>query len=453
MTAGGSGFVVSEDGYILTNNHVVENASSLRVYFPNREYVDAEFIGGDPLTDVAVIRIPEASVAGTLSFGDSDEVDVGEWVLAIGNPGIGGGDALDYSVTAGIISARGRNLNLLQRDLQGRSTPNGDPLGGFAIEDFIQTDAVINPGNSGGPMVDMSGRVVGINSAIASRTGYYQGYGFAIPINLAQRVMEDLIEFGQVRRPQIGVNIREVAPEDAEYYGLPAVEGAFVSGVTEGGPADQAGIREEDVIVAIEGEPIAAFNELKDVVEGSNGRPLDLKVWREGEVLDFVLSPRRVDEPSDEGGFETNWRIGIAGGLAFDLATERKGPFAALGDGVTQTWAVITSSLDGLYHMITGAISSCNMSGPIGIAEVSGAMASQGIDSFIWFIAVLSTAVGLLNLFPIPVLDGGHLMFYAYEAVSGRPPSDRFLRVLMTAGLVLVLSVMLFALFNDIFCP
>lgn len=212
-------------------------------------------------------------------------------------------------------------------------------------------------------------------------------------------------------------------------------------------------MKQGDVIVAIEGEPIAAFNELKDVVEGSNGRPLDLKVWREGEILDFVLSPRRVDEPSDEGGFETNWRIGIAGGLAFDLATERKGPFAALGDGVTQTWAVITSSLDGLYHMITGAISSCNMSGPIGIAEVSGAMASQGIDSFIWFIAVLSTAVGLLNLFPIPVLDGGHLMFYAYEAVSGRPPSDRFLRVLMTAGLVLVLSVMLFALFNDIFCP
>ena len=212
-------------------------------------------------------------------------------------------------------------------------------------------------------------------------------------------------------------------------------------------------MKQGDVIVEIEGKPIVAFDQLKDVVEGSDGRALQLLVWREGEMLDFALTPRRVDEPSDEGGFETNWRIGIAGGLAFELATERLGPGEAISDGVSQTWRVIEGSVSGLYHMITGAISSCNMSGPIGIAEVSGAMASQGVDSFIWFIAVLSTAVGLLNLFPIPVLDGGHLVFYAYEAVTGRPPSDRVLRVLMTAGLVLVLSVMIFALGNDLFCP
>jgi len=316
-TAGGSGFVVSEDGYILTNNHVVENASSLRVYFPNREYVDAEFIGGDPLTDVAVIRIPEASVPGTLSFGDSDEVDVGEWVLAIGNPGFGSGSQLDYTVTAGIISARGRNLNLLQRDLQGRSTPNGDPLAGFAIEDFIQTDAVINPGNSGGPMVDMSGRVVGINSAIASRTGYYQGYGFAIPINLAQRVMEDLVEFGQVRRPQIGVNIREVAPEDAEYYDLPAVEGAFVSGVTEGGPADQAGIQEEDVIVAIEGDPVGYVSQLQgEVAMYRPGDRIDVTVYRDGQRRDITVrlgeAPINTGQaPAPEPAADVVDRIGI----------------------------------------------------------------------------------------------------------------------------------------------
>ncbi|MEM9239738.1 MAG: RIP metalloprotease RseP, partial [Pseudomonadota bacterium] len=177
-------------------------------------------------------------------------------------------------------------------------------------------------------------------------------------------------------------------------------------------------LRQGDVIFAVEGAPIVAFEQLKQVVETSDGRVLELDVWRNGEILQFALAPRRVDEPQPEGGFKTQWRIGISGGLAFEPATEALGLVTAVSDGGTQVWRVISSSLSGLYHMITGAISSCNMSGPIGIAEVSGAMASQGVDNFIWFIAVLSTAVGLLNLFPIPVLDGGHLVFYAYEAVT-----------------------------------
>lgn len=208
-----------------------------------------------------------------------------------------------------------------------------------------------------------------------------------------------------------------------------------------------------DVITAIDGTPIHAFSELKDVVEGSDGRVLLMKVWREGEMLDFALAPRRSDEPQEEGGFVTHWRIGISGGFAFDAATEPLGPFEAIGGGASQTLRVITGSLSGLYHMVTGAISSCNMSGPIGIAQVSGAMASQGIHSFVWFIAVLSAAVGLLNLMPIPVLDGGHLAFYGYEAVFGKPPSEKALRILMTVGLTLVLSVMIFAVTNDLFCP
>ena len=212
-------------------------------------------------------------------------------------------------------------------------------------------------------------------------------------------------------------------------------------------------MKQGDVIVAVNDMPIVAFSQLKDVVEGSNGEGLKLDVWRDGEILEFALVPRRVDEPQEEGGFKTHWRIGIGGGLAFEPATERLGPGAALVDGTAQVWRVITGSVSGLYHMITGAISSCNMSGPIGIAEVSGAMASQGVDNFIWFIAVLSTAVGLLNLFPIPVLDGGHLVFYAYEAVAGRPPSDGALRVMMSIGLMIVLSIMVFALGNDLFCP
>ncbi len=208
-----------------------------------------------------------------------------------------------------------------------------------------------------------------------------------------------------------------------------------------------------DVVVSVDGEPIASFAELKEIVEASDGRVLDLGVWRDGERLDFALSPRRVDEPLPDGGFRTEWRIGIAGDFAFEPATETLGPGAALAGGVARTWGVIENTLSGLYHMITGAISSCNMSGPIGIAEVSGAMASQGAESFIVFIAFLSTAVGLLNLFPVPVLDGGHLVFYAYEAVSGRKPSDAALSFFTTVGLVLVLSLMVFALANDILCP
>ncbi|WP_375227622.1 RIP metalloprotease RseP [Roseobacter sp. S98] len=227
----------------------------------------------------------------------------------------------------------------------------------------------------------------------------------------------------------------------------------LVSSVTPQSAALSAGIESGDVISGIDGAPIYAFDQLKQAVEGGDGAPLALTVWRTGEMLDLTLTPKRVDEPQADGGFATYWRIGIAGGLAFEPATQTPGVGEALSNGVRQTMRIIEGSLSGLGHMITGAISTCNLSGPIGIAQTSGAMASQGAESFIWFIAVLSTAVGLLNLFPVPALDGGHLVFYAYEAVAGKPPSDRALRILMTAGLAMVLTLMLFALGNDIFCP
>jgi regulator of sigma E protease len=227
----------------------------------------------------------------------------------------------------------------------------------------------------------------------------------------------------------------------------------IVQSVAPQSAAIAAGLEEGDVIRAVDGEAINAFSQLREAVDESAGAPLALTVWRAGETLEITLAPRRTDLPLPEGGFETRWLIGITGGLIFDPETVRVGPGAALVSGVEQTGFIIRSSLSGLWHMITGAISSCNLQGPIGIAETSGAAASQGIDDFIWFIAVLSTAVGLLNLFPIPVLDGGHLLFHAFEAVTGRPPSDRALRVFMTVGLTLLLSLMLFALTNDIFCP
>jgi regulator of sigma E protease len=207
------------------------------------------------------------------------------------------------------------------------------------------------------------------------------------------------------------------------------------------------------VITHINGREITAFLEMKDIVESSDGNGLDLSVWREGAELQVVLTPKRVDEPLPEGGFQTQWRIGIMNGLAFEPATEAADVGTALYNSVRQVGRIIEGSISGLGHMITGAISTCNLSGPIGIAQTSGAMASQGAQSFIWFIAVLSTAVGLLNLFPIPALDGGHLVFYAYEAVVGRPPSDGALRILMGIGLTMVLTLMVFALGNDLFCP
>ena len=208
-----------------------------------------------------------------------------------------------------------------------------------------------------------------------------------------------------------------------------------------------------DVITAVDGTPIASFAELKAAVEGAEGRPLLLDVWRDGETMEFALVPKRVEEPQAGGGFKTSWRIGILGGLAFEPASELANPLYALRGGVMSTFEIMRGSVSGLWHMLTGAISSCNMSGPIGIAEVSGQMASQGATNFIYFIGVLSAAVGLLNLFPVPILDGGHLVFYAYESVVGRAPNEQALRILMGMGLALILSMMGFALFNDIFCP
>ncbi len=207
-----------------------------------------------------------------------------------------------------------------------------------------------------------------------------------------------------------------------------------------------------DVITSVNGEPIFAFEQLKEHVESSDGRVLLLNVWRDGADLEFALAPRRTDEPQADGGFVTHWRIGIVGGMMMEPATVPADLWDSLKGGVRQTGRIIEGSLSGIWHMITGAISTCNISGPIGIAETSGAMASQGAQNFITFIAVLSTAVGLLNLFPIPALDGGHLVFYAYEAVSGKPPSDKALRVLMGVGITLILSLMLFSVSNDLFC-
>ena len=179
---------------------------------------------------------------------------------------------------------------------------------------------------------------------------------------------------------------------------------------------------------------------------------MDYETMHPRDEIALTLEPRRTDLPLPEGGFETRWLIGLQSSAFFELPTRTAGPVEVLPMATAQTWEVITRSLSGLYHMVVGAISTCNLSGPIGIASASGAMAADGLWQFIWFIAVLSTAIGLLNLFPIPVLDGGHLVFHAYEAIRGKPPSERAVGFLMTIGLALLATLMLFAIFNDLFC-
>ncbi|HEX6669642.1 MAG TPA: Do family serine endopeptidase [Gemmatimonadales bacterium] len=264
----GSGFLVSRDGYILTNNHVVEGAEQVTVRLLDRREFKAKVVGSDPNTDVAVLKI-DASNLPPMALGNSDDARVGEWVLAIGNPL---GEGLTFTVTSGIVSAKGRALNGLPRAGQG------------SIQDFIQTDAAINPGNSGGPLVSVRGEVIGINSAIASETGFYSGYGFAIPINLARTVMNQLIESGKVHRAALGVSIAEVTLTDAEYVGLPAIRGVVVKDIpSEDSPARAAGIEAGDIIVAVDGKPVEYVGQLQQIIGFRKpGEVVKVEVARKG---------------------------------------------------------------------------------------------------------------------------------------------------------------------------
>ena len=283
----GSGFLIAENGYVLTNNHVVEDATSITVKMLDGREFGADIVGTDPTTDIAVIRV-DGTGFPVASLGTSADVRVGEWVLAVGNPGFSsGGTNLDYTVTAGIVSAKGRSLTLINRSLREDPDYNANP--GFAIEDFIQTDAVINSGNSGGPMVNLHGQVIGINSAIVSRTGVYQGYGFAIPIDLAHRVMEDLIAYGRVRRAYLGVSMQGVTAEDAEKLGLPEVRGALVQSVSPESPAQEAGIQPFDVIVSIDGEQVLSGNDLQHKVAlKAPGDRVRIGVYRDERPREFT---------------------------------------------------------------------------------------------------------------------------------------------------------------------
>ena len=276
----GSGVIISDDGFIVTNNHVVEGADKIRVSLNDNRGFDATVIGRDPSTDLALLKI-EASGLATLRYGDSDELKVGQWVLAVGNP-----MNLTSTVTAGIVSAKARNINLLQYD------PNQDI---FPIESFIQTDAAVNPGNSGGALVNASGELVGINTAIASQTGQYAGYSFAVPSSIVKKVANDLLEFGSVQRAYIGVSIRDLDQQMAEEMKLDRMKGVYVNGLTAGGAAQDAGMKAGDIIVKVGNIDVDNVPQLQEQVgKFRPGDRVPVTILRNGKesVVDMTLRGR-----------------------------------------------------------------------------------------------------------------------------------------------------------------
>jgi len=276
----GSGVIISAEGYIVTNNHVIEGADKIRVHLNDNRAFDGTVVGRDPSTDIALLKIDAADLS-PLEFGNSDDVRVGEWVLAVGNP-----MNLTSTVTAGIVSAKARNINLLQYD------PARDI---FPIESFIQTDAAVNPGNSGGALVNAKGDLIGINTAIASNTGQYTGYSFAVPASIVRKVTSDLLEFGSVQRAYLGVTIRDLDQKLAKEKGIDRLQGVYVNGITEGGAAQQAGIKEGDVIVKVGNIAVNNVPQLQEQIgKFRPGNEVAVTVVRDGResVVDLVLRGR-----------------------------------------------------------------------------------------------------------------------------------------------------------------
>ncbi len=278
----GSGVIISQDGYIVTNNHVIDGATKIKVVLNDKREFDAELLGKDPNTDMALLRIDEKNLPFAM-VGNSDEVKVGQWVLAVGNP-----FNLTSTVTAGIVSAKGRNLNLLKDPRK--------PESQYSIESFIQTDAAVNPGNSGGALVTADGKLVGINTAIASQTGQYAGYAFAVPSNLMKKIIDDLLKYGEVQRGFLGVSIQDINGALADKEGLKEVKGVFVAKVNPNSAAEDAGIKDKDVIVKIGEVSVNSSSELQEQIGKRNpGDKVMVTVSRDGKEKLFEVILKNKD--------------------------------------------------------------------------------------------------------------------------------------------------------------
>jgi serine protease Do len=354
----GSGFIVSPDGYIVTNNHVVAGAEEIDIELSDRrEFVDVQVVGRDPDTDVALLKI-DADDLPSIPFGSSDATRVGEWVLAIGSPGFVQGGLLQSTVTAGIVSAKGRSIGILARSSQA------------SIEDFIQTDAAINPGNSGGPLVNVRGEVVGMNTAISSSTGFNQGYGFAVPIELVGEVVDDLIRYGEVRRAILGIQVRPLSAEDAVFYGLDEVAGVVIQDFgaldSEQSAGREAGLQRGDVILSVDKEPIRTIGQLQR----------ELRSYDPGETVTLGIVRRSTKERDDldvrlqRRPTETR----VAAAESTDEVADNLGVSVRELDPSTREGLEIGDDVDGVI------VSDVSRTGPLGRVGVSPGWIIQDIN-------------------------------------------------------------------------
>ena len=330
----GSGVIIREDGYIVTNNHVIEGATDIEVTLTNNKTFKAELIGTDPATDVALIKV-DAQGLPVIPFGDSDKLRLGEWVLAIGSP-----YNLRSTVTAGIVSAKGRSIPDNSRE--------------FKIESFIQTDAAVNPGNSGGALVDKAGNLVGINTAIVSQTGAYAGYSFAVPVNIVKRIVDDLMDFGSVRRAVLGVVMSPITQEIADKLKLSSLNGVYIVEVSPGSAAEQAGVKKEDVLVKIDSVQVTNASSVQEMVSGFYpGDKATLTVIRSGKEKELEVTFKGTAQENGtvtedgsvafygsaikEASKETKERLGIKSGVEIVSV----GPGKIMDAGVTEGFVIL----------------------------------------------------------------------------------------------------------------
>ena len=351
----GSGVIVSDDGLIVTNNHVVEAASTVQVILNDNRSYKAKVLGTDPTTDLALIKIDETNLP-FMSYGNSDEVKVGQWVLAVGNP-----FNLTSTVTAGIISAKARNIGILR-----------DETNNLQVESFLQTDAVVNPGNSGGALLDISGKLIGINSAIASPTGSYAGYAFAIPVNLVKKVADDLLEFGIVQRGLLGIRINDVSAELAKQEKLSVVQGVYVFEVNENSGAQEAGIKAKDIIIGIDDLEVSNTSELQELIARHRpGDKVKVTLIRGKENLELEATLKntggttkiveRVSEVEIEGSVFENVHgkeaesLGIIGGVKLKDLKDGKWKEAGIDEGfiITEVDKIKVETVDQLKKIMS----------------------------------------------------------------------------------------------------
>ncbi len=388
----GSGVVISTDGYIATNNHVVENASQVEVVFPDRHSFSAKVVGRDPNTDLALLKVDAKSLPFVV-LGNSDDTQVGEWVLAVGYP-----YSLNTTVTSGIISAKGRSIGIINSS----SDPNQRSQGNSAIESFIQTDAAINPGNSGGALVNMNGELIGINTAIASLTGSYAGYAFAIPVNLAKKILDDLKEFGTVKRGMLGVSFPSPLVED-QYFkqqGITpgSVRGVFITGIQKGSAADEAGLKEGDIIQRLDSVELYSSAEFSERI--ARHRPGD-KI-----NIDYLRNGKRQSTTATLKNEEPQARVAVDAQSLRDIYEKLGATFAPLNEALKRRYnldagVVITAIKVGGFFDQLGI--------PPGtvIAYVNGKSVSNPHDIGEALLAAQNSMIQILGIAP----DGSRIAF------------------------------------------